>query len=124
MCLLSNSGSHTSPVLTQVCSRSFMSALIRVLSLTCVCVCSYVLGPMCLLIWELIQIPLSGIRHFRQKKYVSQTFACLRFIFRRSMLYLCEPCLLCFVHVNGFFFTGKYQIETALFVSMCLLLDC
>ena len=73
--------------------------------------------------WELIKIPLSGIRPFR-KKYISQTFAFLRFIFRRSMLYLCVPCLLWFVHANGFFFTGKHKIETSLFVSMCLLLNC
>ena len=32
--------------------------------------------------------------------------------------------MLCFVHVNGFFFTGKHKIETSLFVSMCLLLNC
>ena len=29
-----------------------------------------------------------------------------------------------FVHVNGFFFTGKYKIKTSLLVSMCLLLNC
>ena len=40
---------------------------------------------------------------FSQKKYFRQTFAFLRFIFRRSTLYLCVPCMLCFVHVNGFF---------------------
>ena len=27
--------------------------------------------------------------------------------------------MLCFVHVNGFFFNGKHKIETSLFVSMC-----
>ena len=58
-----------------------------------------------------------------KKNYFSQNFAFLRFIFRRSMLYLCVPCMLCFVHVNGFFFTGKHE-ETSLFVSMCLLLNC
>ena len=59
-----------------------------------------------------------------KKIYFRQTFAFLRFIFRRSTLYLCVPCMLCFVHVNGFFFTGKHKIETSLFVSMCLLLNC
>ena len=59
-----------------------------------------------------------------KKIYFRQTFAFLRFIFRRSTLYLCVPCMLCFVHVNGFFFTGKHKIEISLFVSMCLLLNC
>ena len=59
-----------------------------------------------------------------KKNYFRQTFAFLRFIFRRSTLYLCVPCMLCFVHVNGFFFTGKHKIEISLFVSMCLLLNC
>ena len=59
-----------------------------------------------------------------KQKYFSQMFAFLRFIFRRSTLYLCVPCMLCSVRVNGFFFTGKQKIETSLFVSMCLLLNC
>ena len=44
-------------------------------------------------------------------------------------IYVCHVCCMMdinFVHVNvnGFFFTGKYKINTALFVSMCLLLNC
>ena len=62
-------------------------------------------------IWELINSFIRDPSFSPKKIYFRQTFAFLRFIFRRSTLYLCVPCMLCFVHVNGFFFTGKHKIE-------------